>query len=56
MRQFQFGYETEEKFINSLRRIRQWCNSSMTSEVLFQIYTESLEEEVILGITDMIHR
>ena len=42
MRQFQFPYENEDKFVNSLRKIRQWCNSSVTSGVLFQIYIHTL--------------
>ena len=42
MRQFQFPYENEDKFVNSLRKIKQWCNSSVTSGVLFQIYIHTL--------------
>ena len=42
MRQFQFEYENEDKFVNSLKKINQWRKSSVTSEVLFQIYSNKL--------------
>ena len=42
MRQFQFEYENEDKFVNSLKKINQWKKSSVTSDVFFQIYTNKL--------------
>ena len=36
MRQFQFEYENEDKFVNSLKKINQWKKSSVTSDVFFQ--------------------
>jgi diguanylate cyclase (GGDEF)-like protein len=42
MRQFQFEYENEDKFVNSLKKINQWKKSSVTSDVFFQIYSNKL--------------
>ena len=56
MRQFQFPYENEDKFVNSLRKIHQWCNSSVTSEVFFQIYTTTLNRPKVETICAMIEK
>ncbi len=56
MKQFQFNYESEEKLISMLKRIRQWCNSSVVSNVLFQIFTETLNRNMIQSICGMIEK
>ena len=56
MRQFQFPYENEDKFVNSLRKIKQWCNSSVTSSVLFQIYTYTLNRPKVETICAIIEK
>ena len=56
MKQFQFNYESEEKLISMLKRIRQWCNSSVVSNVLFQIFTETLNKNMIRSICGMIEK
>ncbi len=56
MKQFQFNYESEDKFISSLKRIKQWCNSTVVSNVVFQIYTESLNKNRIQSICSMIEK
>ena len=54
MKQFQFKYESEEKFVNSLHKIKQWCNSSITSKVLFQVYSETLDKEKVTALCGLI--
>ena len=56
MKQFQFNYENEDHLISNLKRIKQWCNSTVTSGVLFQIYTEVLSSPKIQGICAMIEK
>ena len=56
MRQFQFPYENEDKFVNSLRKIKQWCNSSVTSSILFQIYTYTLNRPKVETICAIIEK
>ncbi len=56
MRQFQFTYQDEESLRSELTKIRQWCNSSVISHIVFQLFTETLDEEMILGICDEITR
>ena len=56
MKQFQFDYGGEDKLVSMLKRIRQWCNASVVSNVLFQIYTESLDRSKIERICDVIDR
>ncbi len=56
MKQFQFDYGGEDKLVSMLKRIRQWCNASVVSSVLFQIYTESLDKSKIERICDVIDR
>ncbi len=56
MKQFQFNYEGEEKFISMIKRIRQWCNASVVSNVVFQIYTENLNKSRITSICGMIEK
>ena len=50
MKQFQFNYESDDKLSSMLKRIKQWCNSSVVSNVLFQIYTETLDKDKIQKI------
>ena len=54
MKQFQFNYESEDKLLSVLKRIKQWCNSSVVSNILFQIYTETLNKNRIEKICDHI--
>ncbi|SEF47390.1 diguanylate cyclase (GGDEF) domain-containing protein [Eubacterium ruminantium] len=54
MKQFQFDYEGKKKFISNLKRIKQWCNASVVSGVLFQIYSEVLDKDMINQVCDII--
>lgn len=56
LKQFQFDYENEDHLISNLKRIKQWCNSTITSGILFQIYTEVLSKAKIESICDTIER
>ncbi len=56
MKQFQFNYETEENLVSMLKRIRQWCDSSVVSNVLFQIYSETLNKSLVENICNVIGR
>lgn len=54
MKQFQFNYEGEKHLAGNLKRIKQWCDTSIVSSVLFQIYSETLDQVKISGICDVI--
>ena len=54
MKQFQFEYQSNEEFVNSIKRIKQWCNTSVVSNVLFQIYSETLDKSKIHNICEVI--
>ena len=56
MRQFQFSYESEDKFVNNLRKISQWRKSSVSSAVFFQIYTSKLNRPRIETVCAMIEK
>ena len=56
MRQFQFPYQNEDKFVNSLRKINQWRQSAVSSTVFFQIYTSKLNRPKIETVCAMIER
>ncbi len=43
MRQFQFEYETDEKFFKQLEQIKKWRNTAVAAGTIFTIYTESLD-------------
>ena len=56
MKQFQFNYDGEDKFISMIKRIRQWCNASVVSNVVFQIFTETLNKNKVQSICGMIEK
>ena len=56
MKQFQFAYKGEDDFLNNIKKIKQWCNASVTSKILFQIYTESLNQSKIKSICALIEK
>lgn len=56
MKQFQFVYNDDNDFVKELTKIRQWSKSKIYSNILFQIFSETTEEEKIRHITDIINR
>ncbi|MCR5103987.1 MAG: diguanylate cyclase [Eubacterium sp.] len=56
MKQFQFNYDNNDNLLKSLRKIKQWCSSSVTSAVFFRIYTEDLDRGVISDICSTISK
>lgn len=56
MKQIQFNYESDAQLLKDLKKIKQWCNASITSKVLFQIYTETLNHSKIQDICQMIEK
>ncbi|MCR4845241.1 MAG: diguanylate cyclase [Eubacterium sp.] len=56
MKQFQFDYKNNDNLVSYLKRIKQWCQTTVVSNVLFQIYTESLDKEMLNGICDTIKK
>ncbi len=53
MRQLQFEYR-EKTFEKEIRRISRWCNKSMVSAVVFDIYTTLIDIDKINAITKVI--
>ena len=56
MKQFQFNYTNEEAFLNSIKKIKQWCNASVTSEILFQVYADMLDKPKLESICSILKR
>jgi len=56
MKQMQFTFQEDEALAAQLRKLRQWCKSSLYSRVLIQIYTELLERERIERACEEIRR
>lgn len=54
MKQFQFNYEGEKNLISNLKRVKQWCDTSIVSGILFQIYSETLDKDKIGDICAVI--
>ena len=54
MKQFQLNYENNLRLASDLRRIKQWTSSTVSSSILFQIYSEQLKKDLIEGICDVI--
>ena len=50
VKQFQFVYKDLMTLKNELSKIRQWCASSITSGIVFHIYTETIDRELISHI------
>lgn len=50
MRQFQFTYKDMDSLKTELRKIRQWCNSSVISHITFQLFTETIDKPLISDI------
>ena len=56
MRQFQFRYTDSEIFDKELRKFKEWCTAGSVSKMLFQIYTEILEQEKIFDICGILEQ
>ena len=56
MRQFQFEYSDKTSFKKELVKIRQWCKTHVVSDVLFTIFSETVEKERIQTVLDLIEK
>ena len=54
MRQFQFDYYNDFTLKTELTKIRLWCDSSVYSHIVFQIYSELIDKEKIENICSII--
>ena len=50
MKQIQFSFSDEQALENELIKINQWYRGNLASTVLFQIYTEYLDENRMIQI------
>lgn len=50
MKQFQFRYTDSETFGKELEKFKEWVTSNNVSKMLFQIYTEILEQDKVSDI------
>ena len=50
MKLFQFDYKNEISLRGKLHRIRQYCEEKGASKVLFHIFTDSPDKELIDGV------
>ena len=54
MKQFQFLYHNSDELHRELYKIEQWRKSRVTSGVVFQIFSESLDRSLLDSICDVI--
>lgn len=54
MRQIQFEYTDYEALSRQLNKIKQWCRSAVTSNILFTIFSESLDKDKIERVCEQI--
>ncbi|MCR5025467.1 MAG: hypothetical protein K6A90_14235 [Lachnospiraceae bacterium] len=56
MKQMQFVIKDEASFNEDLRKIRQWSDSNLYTKLLFHIYTERNDREVVDHICGQIKK
>ena len=56
MRQFQFDYHNDFTLRNELTKIRLWCDSSVYSHIVFQIYSETIDKEKIANVCSIVEK
>lgn len=56
MRQFQFEYKDDSQLLRDLARIRQWSKSKVVSNILFQVYSETENPEIIDKLCGVINQ
>ncbi|WP_028509986.1 diguanylate cyclase [Ruminococcus sp. NK3A76] len=54
MKQFQFNYVNDTSFVRELRKLAQWRKTMITSAVLFQIYSQTVERDKLRKVCDLI--
>lgn len=54
MKQFMFGYNNAEAFNNKLIEFKDWCVKNSISKMMFQVYSEILEEDIINTVCSVI--
>ena len=54
MKQFQLIYENDERFLNKLEEIKQWCESNAAYRLVFRIYSEDMEKEHIAHVCNLL--
>ncbi|MCR5201498.1 MAG: diguanylate cyclase [Lachnospiraceae bacterium] len=54
MRQFQYKVENLNTFTKDISKLSQWCEGIVSSNIVFQIFTETIDEEEINNIVDII--
>ena len=56
MKQIQFNYESDDQLLKQLKKISQWCQTNITSKVLFQIYAETFNRHKVEEICQLIEQ
>ncbi len=54
MKQFQFFYEDEKTFLKEVRKIKQWCDRKLCSNLVFHIFTLTAIKEKITNVATII--
>ena len=54
MKQFHLTYENDEKFLNKLEEIKQWCESNIAYRQVFRIYSEDMDKEHIAHVCNLL--
>lgn len=56
MRQFQYEYDNADNFKKFLTKVNQWIKTQVTSQVVFTIYAETIDEDYIGEVCDLIDK
>ena len=56
MKQFQLTYENDERFLNKLEEIRQWCETNIAYRLVFRIYSGDMEKEHIAHVCSLLDK
>ena len=54
LKQFQFNYVNDTSVVRELRKLAQWRKTMITSAVLFQIYSQTVERDKLRKVCDLI--
>lgn len=56
LKQFQFNYVNDTSFVRELRKLAQWRKNIITSAVLFQIYSQTVDKEKLDAVCSLIRQ
>ena len=56
LKQFQFNYVNDTSFVREIRKLAQWRKTMISSAVMFQIFSQSVDKKKLTSLCDIIKR